>query len=428
MIKKINLKNSNKFFKETSKIIPLSSQTFSKSHFLYDKKYYPLFASEGKAQYLFDLDKNKYLDFVSALGSVSIGYGNKHINKKVSQTLSKGIIFSLSHPLELKVAKLLKKIIPSAQMVRFGKNGTDVNSAAIRLARYITGRDKIAVCGYHGWQDWYIGSTSMNGGIPKKVISDTKRFEFNNIKSLEKLFKKNKYAAVIIEPLASELPSDNFLYKIRKLCNKNKTILIFDEICTGFRVNIKGAQGIYKVVPDLTTLGKAMGNGFPISALVGKKKYMKFMDKIFYSGTFAGETVSLRACYETIKFMIKKKTIEKNILNGIYLKNKFNNIVKKHKLENYITLSGHPSWLFLKIINVNENLKKKIRGIIMQELINNKILFIGSFNINYSHDRNNIHYLLKIIEQTLFLISLNFKNLDNILYTRLPTILFKIRN
>jgi glutamate-1-semialdehyde 2,1-aminomutase len=428
MYKKINLKNSNKIFTEASKIIPLASQTFSKSHLLYDKRYYPLFASEGKDQYLIDLDKNKYLDFVSALGSVSIGYSNSHINKKIFQTLNKGIIFSLSHPLELKVAKLLKKIIPSAQMVRFGKNGTDVNSAAIRLARYITGRDKIAVCGYHGWQDWYISSTSMNGGIPKKIMADTKRFEFNNIESLERLFKKNKYAAVIIEPLASELPNNNFLSKIRKLCNKHKTILIFDEICTGFRVDLKGVQNIYKVIPDLTTLGKAMGNGFPISALVGKKKYMRFMDKIFYSGTFAGETLSLKACYETIKFMIRKKTINKNILNGLYLKNKFNNIVKKYKLEKYITLSGHPSWLFLKIMNVDENLKKKIKAIIMQELINNKILFIGSFNINYSHNRNNINYLLKIIEKTLFLISLNFKKLDNILYTKLPKTLFKIRN
>ena len=428
MYKKINLKNSNKVFKETSKIIPLSSQTFSKSHLFYDKKYFPLFAFKGSGQYLIDLDKNKYLDFVSALGAVSIGYSNKYINKKICQTIKKGIIFSLSHPLELKVAKLLKKIIPSAEMVRFGKNGTDVNSAAIRLARYITGRNKIAVCGYHGWQDWYIGSTSMNAGIPKKIIEDTKRFEFNNIDSLEKLFKKNKYAAVIIEPLSSELPSNNFLSKIRKLCNKNKTILIFDEICTGFRVDIKGAQGIYKVLPDLTTLGKAMANGFPISALVGKKKYMKFMDKIFYSGTFAGEIVSLSASYETIKFMIKNKSINKNIENGLYFKDKFNSIIKKYKLENYISLSGHPSWLFLKITNVNDDLKKKIKGIIMQQLIYNKVLFIGSFNINYSHTKNDIDYLLKIIEKTVILISINFKNLGKILYIKLPKTLFKIRN
>ena len=165
-------------------------------------------------------------------------------------------------------------------MIRFGKNGTDANSAAIRLARYHTGRDHVAVCGYHGWQDWYIASTTMSGGIPKKTKQLTHVFKFNDINSLKILFKKRKFAAVIIEPLSIELPKKKFLQEVKKICKKNNPILIFDEICTGFRVSLGGAQKLYNIVPDISTFGKAIGNGYPISAVVGKK-IMKNMDKIF---------------------------------------------------------------------------------------------------------------------------------------------------
>ena len=156
-------------------------------------------------------------------------------------------------------------------MVRFGKNGTDVNSAAIRLARHVT-KNVIAVCGYHGWQDWYITSTPMNSGIPNEVKKFTKKFQFNDIESLSKILSKNKCAAVIMEPLSYQLPKKKFLLQVRALCNKYNTLLIFDEVCTGFRVSLGGAQKRYKVVPDISTFGKAMANGFPLAAIIGKRK------------------------------------------------------------------------------------------------------------------------------------------------------------
>ena len=161
-------------------------------------------------------------------------------------------IFSLSHPKEISVANRLIKLIPSAEMVRFGKNGTDVNSAAIRLARHVTKKNVIAVCGYHGWQDWYITSTPMNSGIPNEVKKFTKKFQFNDIESLSKILSKNKCAAVIMEPLSYQLPKKKFLLQVRALCNKYNTLLIFDEVCTGFRVSLGGAQKRYKVVPDIS--------------------------------------------------------------------------------------------------------------------------------------------------------------------------------
>ena len=240
----MKLKNSQNLFKKAIKRIPLASQTFSKSHLFFDKKYSPMFIAKGDKQYIFDVDGNKYLDLINALGSVSIGYNISKINKKISNGLKNGITFSLSHPLELQVSNQIAKCIKSAEMTRFGKNGSDVTTAAIRLARYYTKKNKIAICGYHGWHDWYISSTSMDRGIPKYINKDIDKFEFNNIKSLESLFRKNKYAAVIIEPLSIDLPKNSFLKKVEQLCKKNKALLIFDEICTGFRVSMGGAQKV----------------------------------------------------------------------------------------------------------------------------------------------------------------------------------------
>ena len=282
----VNTTNSYKQYLKAKRVIPLASQTFSKSYLFFDPKKQPLFNNKGKNQYIFDLDNNKYLDLINGLGSVSIGYSIKTINNKIINQLKRGITFSLSSDLETVLADELTKIIPSCEMVKFGKNGTDVNSAAIRLARYFTGREHIAVCGYHGWQDWYIVSTTMNGGIPKKLKNYTDYFKFNDINSLKNLLKKKKYAAVIIEPVSVDEPKNNFLKEVKSLCKKNGALLIFDEICSGFRVDIGGAQKLYNTIPDLSTFGKGIANGMPLSVLVGKKRIMKNLSKIFYSATF----------------------------------------------------------------------------------------------------------------------------------------------
>ena len=219
-MKKLNINNSKKHLNKALGLIPLASQTFSKSYKLFDKKFFPLFSKSGNKQFIKDLDGNNFLDFISGLGSVSLGYSIDTFNKTITNALNKGITFSLSHELEYKVANELKKIIPSAEMVKFGKNGTDVNSAAIRLARFYTKRSHIGVCGYHGWQDWYISSTNMNGGIPSEVRKYTHQIKFNDLKDLESKFNKFKLAAVMLEPFSFQLPSLKFLKTLKKLCKK----------------------------------------------------------------------------------------------------------------------------------------------------------------------------------------------------------------
>ena len=214
---------SNKLLKKIGAKIPLASQTFSKSHLQYIQGCSPLFVTRAKGARVWDVDGNEYIDFISGLLPIILGYQYRVVDDAIKRQLKAGIIFSLSSPLEYELAQLLIKHIPCAEMVRFGKNGSDVTTGAVRLARAITSRDYIAVCGYHGWHDWYIGSTARNLGVPKSTRAMTHAFIYNNIDSLKRIFKKykNKVAAVIMEPMNYVEPKDNFLRKVKEMTHKN---------------------------------------------------------------------------------------------------------------------------------------------------------------------------------------------------------------
>jgi len=223
---------TNQLFDQVSKVIPLASQTFSKSHLQFVKGATPLFLERGEGSKVWDVDGNQYIDFINGLLPVILGYQYKAVDDAIARQMKKGIIFSLPSPLEYELSKLLIKYIPCAEMVRFGKNGSDVTTGAIRLARAVTGRDHVAVSGYHGWHDWYVGSTPRNLGVPNATQKLTHKFKYNDIESLERIFKenKNKVAAVIMEPMNYYEPENNFLQKIKTLVHQNGALLIFVKI------------------------------------------------------------------------------------------------------------------------------------------------------------------------------------------------------
>jgi len=282
--------NSEKLLESARLSIPLGSQTFSKSITQLPFGVSPYFAKSAKGSKLIDVDDNQYIDFISALAAVNIGYLDEDITKAVIEQVQKGSIFSLSSELEIALAQKLNEIIPCSEMVRFGKNGSDVTSAAIRIARAYTKKDLVVVCGYHGWQDWYISSTTRNKGIPKDICKLTKKFNYNDIDSLKKIFKENKdnIACVILEPMNIKYPENNFLEKVKEITHQNNALLIFDEMITGFRFGLGGASEYFEITPDLATFGKAMANGYPISAICGKKEYMRMFEEVFFSFTFGG--------------------------------------------------------------------------------------------------------------------------------------------
>jgi len=390
-------KQSIKFLKKVEAIIPLASQTFSKSYLQYIRGQAPLFLTHGKGAHIWDIDGHEYIDFINGLLSVILGYQYKVVDEAIKKQLEKGISFSLSSSLEYKLAQLLIKHIPCAQMVRFGKNGSDVTTGAIRLARAVTGREHVAVCGYHGWHDWYIGSTTRNLGVPKGTQKLTHQFIYNDIESLESIFKKykNKVAAVIMEPMNYIEPQAGFLESVKKLTHKNGALLIFDEIITGFRFDLGGAQKLFGVIPDLATFGKSMANGMPISALVGKRQYMKKINDIFYSFTFGGEALSLAAAIATIK-EIERRNVIKNIWQkGKYLQEKTDELLEKNGLGEIIKLKGKPCWQVFIVSNSGRYSDLEIKSYLQQELIQAGFLWYGQHNISFSHSHKDIDKLVE---------------------------------
>ena len=261
--------NSELLLERALKSIPLGTQTFSKSKTQYPYGVSPYFIKKGKGSHVWDVDNNEYIDFINGLASVTLGYNDPDVNAAVLEQLDNGVTFSLPHPLEFIVAEKIIEMVPCAEMVRFGKNGSDATAGAIRLARAYTHRDHVAVCGYHGWQDWYIGATARNLGVPESTRRLTHTFTYNDIESLSVIFKQwpDKVAAVIMEPMNSTEPKDDFLLMVEELTHQNGALFIFDETITGFRYANGGAQEFFGITPDLATFGKGMSNGYPCQLL-----------------------------------------------------------------------------------------------------------------------------------------------------------------
>ena len=378
------------------KLIPLGSQTFSKSITQLPFGVSPYFVKKAKGAYFWDIDNNKYLDFSNALASVTLGYCDPDVDLAVKKQMECGVTFSLPHTLEVDVARMLIDAIPCAEQVRFAKNGTDATSGAVRVARAFTGKDRIAVCGYHGWQDWYIGSTTKNLGVPKCVQNLTHTFKYNNIDSLKSILEEysNEFAAIIMEPMCGEYPKDNFLEKVKELANNSGALLIFDETVTGFRVSNGGAQELFGVIPDLATFGKGLANGYPLSALVGREKYMVVMKDIFFSGTFGGETLSLAAAKAVLKKIKKEKVLEHLNKLGVYLHKELDQLLIKLDLESFVSYTGHTSWSFLIFKDQDNTTSWELKTFFMQEMFKRGIFTIGAQTISYAHTREDMDKLL----------------------------------
>jgi glutamate-1-semialdehyde 2,1-aminomutase len=367
--------------------IPIGSQTFSKSRTQYPVGISPLYATKGKGAYIWDLDGNKYIDLVNSLAAITLGYGDKKLDSAVRKQLNSGVILSLPSVLEAEVAEMIVELVPSAEMVRFSKNGSDATAAAIRLARAYTGRDHIIMCGYHGWHDWYVGSTSRNKGIPSATSELTHTFEFNNIDSLRKLCDsyKGQVAAVIMEPMNSAYPLPNFLSQVKELTAKIGAILIFDEVITGFRFSSGGAQQLFNVSPDLSTFGKGIANGFPLSAVVGKREIMLEMENVFLSGTFGGELLSLAAAKYVLGKHLNENICDDLKNKGELLESKVNEAINQNNLKDIISLSGHPTWKFINWHATEEYSQAELKTYFLQEIFQEGVLVLNSHNISQAH-------------------------------------------
>jgi len=394
---------SEALWERALKVIPSGTQTFSKGPGQYVNGVGPKYLRSGKGGHVWDVDGNEYIDYGMALGPIILGYAHPSVNRAIVEQLGSGITFTLMHPLEVELAELLAGIIPCAEMVRFGKNGSDAAAGAVRLARAHTKRDKVACCGYRGWQDLYIGATSRNLGVPERVGELTFTFQYNDLDSLRSIFTQNpgEVAAVILEPANFVEPRNGFLEEVKKLSHCHGALLIFDEIITGFRMALGGAQEYFRVTPDLAAFGKAMGNGMPISALVGRGEVMRLFEEVFFSTTFGGEALSLAASLATIREIQTNNVLPHIWRVGRTLLDGYNEAVRAAGLQEATRCIGYPCWPEFTFAKPDGQPWLEAQTLFMQEIIKRGILTRPGMFVCHAHSDEDIHATVKVFRQAL---------------------------
>jgi glutamate-1-semialdehyde aminotransferase/spore coat polysaccharide biosynthesis protein SpsF (cytidylyltransferase family) len=394
----IRLDRSYELKARAERLIPSCTQTFSKGPSQYVQGAAPVFLARGEGSHVWDVDGNEYIDYPMALGAIILGHNEPAVTDAVTRQIAEGTSFSLAHPLEVEVAEVLVDLIPCAEMVRFGKNGSDATSGAVRLARAYTDRDVIACCGYHGWQDWYIGTTTRNKGVPPAVRELTVPFEYNDIQSLERIFAKHRgrVAGVIMEPVGVVDPHPGFLQTVAELTRAEGALLIFDEVLSGFRFALGGAQEYYGVAPDIAAFGKAMANGYPISAVVGRRRFMELFDEVFFSFTYGGDTVALAATVATIDEMRKHNVIGHIWAQGQKLKDGFNVLAEEFGLGRHAECVGLAPRTVMTFKDDTPNGGLLLKSLFQQECLRRGVLFSGGMNLCYRHSDADVEQTLRV--------------------------------
>ena len=385
---KLKLIESEAWFARAERVIPGCAQTFSKGHTQYVRGAAPLFLERGKGCRVWDVDGNEYVDFVQGLLPNILGYAHDEVNAAAIAQLARGHSFSLPHPVEVELAERLTRLIPCAEMVRFGKNGSDATAGAVRAARAFTKRERIACCGYHGWQDWFIGSTTRHAGVPGAVRALTHPFPYNDLAALEALLGQHpgEFATVIMEPVNFTEPQPGFLEGVKELAHRHGALLIFDEICCGFHFGLGGAQKQLGVTPDRACFGKAMGNGFPIACVLGRREVMRTFDEIFFSFTLGGEVASLAAAMKVLDILEHTDALARLTAQGRRMQDGVNALAKRAGLENRIVCAGRPSWSLIKFLNPDGTPSLLVRSLFQQEVVKRGVLILTTHNMSAAHD------------------------------------------
>ena len=367
---------------ETLRVIPNGVQTLSKMPSKHVDGVYPKYIEKGQGGYIYDHDGNKYVDYPCGLGAILLGHNYKTVTQAVADQMLKGQLFPIPSQLETELARKLTEIVPCAEMVRFLKTGSEATQAAIRLARAYTGKEKVMACGYHGWHDWYNASTDKNKGTVSALKKTITQFKYNDYDDFKSQFfgkgGKVDIAAVIMEPYMLSEPENDFLKKIRKDTEDNGVVLIFDEVVTGFRTLKYSAQAYFNVTPDLSCFGKALGNGFPISFVCGKKEIMQELEgDCFVSSTFGGELTSIAAALAVLDTLEKTNGIQHIWTIGSRLIEDFNRY--SYAYENTECI-GYPCRTFFKFPTGDH------KSLFWQECLRHGVFFGYAQFICLSHD------------------------------------------
>lgn len=367
----------------------MGTQTMSKSPTQFVQGISPIYLQRGSGSHVWDVDGNEYIDYPMALGPVILGYAEPAVDEAINRQLRDGITFTLMHPLEVEVAERIVALCPGVEAVRFGKSGSDAMSAAVRAARAVTGRDHVLVAGYHGWHDWYIGSTTRNVGVPKAVSALTSTFRFNDLDDLDRLLSEHRgeVAAVIIEPAGAQAPAPGFLEALIDRCRAAGAVSVFDEVITGFRLAPGGARERYGVLPDVSCYGKALGNGMPISAVAGTWSVMRAFEDVFFSGTHGGEALSLAAARSVLDAIADGTLLADINKRGRRMLDGIRDLIDRHGVDGRVSVGGEPQRSVLGFTGPDDLV---VKSWVQQCLIEAGSLFNGSMFICARHTDSDV--------------------------------------
>ena len=403
------MQSGQKLWRRAKTIIPGGNMFLSKREDRILPNFWPNYYSKAKGCYVWDLDGKKYTDMsLMGVGTNILGYSNAKVDNFVIDNIKKGNMSSLNCPEEVLLSEKLLELHPWFQMVKLTRTGGEANAVAVRIARAASkNKHKVAICGYHGWHDWYVAANLKNKknlnshllsgidslGIPKKLRDTIFTFEYNRIDQLKKIISQNPDIGIIkMEVSRNELPKNNFLKKIRQIATKKNIILIFDECTSGFRETLGGLHKKYKVYPDIAIFGKALGNGYAINAILGKKEIMRFAEKTFISSTFWSERSGPSAALKTLEIMEKTKSWKLITKKGIYIRNKWKKMAKKYNLK--ISISGLPA---LSTFNIKSKQNIAYKTLITQEMLKSGYLASNSIYLCVNHTKEIIDkYLMNL--------------------------------
>jgi glutamate-1-semialdehyde 2,1-aminomutase len=391
---------SESLWKRSRGLIPAGTQTLAKGPGQWTEGVAPKYLARGRGSHVWDVDGNEYIDLTMAVGPLSLGYTHPAVDEAIAKQLRDGIVFSLMHPLEVEVAEMIREVVPGAEMVRFSKTGCDVTTAAVRLARAFTKRERVLCCGYHGWHDWYISVTDRNAGIPQGTQEIVHTFKYNDLATLDDAL-DDSVACVILEPTVFEAPKPGFLEGLKERCAKHGALLIFDEMWTGFRLALGGAAERYRVTPDLACFSKAVANGMPLSVLTGRSEVMQLLEKdVFFFTTFGGETLSLAAAKATIETIKREDVIAQLAKQGVKLRDGYTAIASKNGLEKSTTCFGYEARTIMTFSDERSS-PLAMKTFVQQEMLSEGILWGGFHNISLGHTDDDVAKILAAYERVL---------------------------
>jgi len=403
------MRTGQELYKKAKKLIPGGTMLLSKRPEMFLPENWPSYYSRAKGCSVWDLDGNKYTDVsIMGIGTNILGYANDEVDEAVIQTVRNGNMSTLNCPEEVMLAEKLVELHPWADMVRLARSGGEANAIAIRIARAACGKDKVAICGYHGWHDWYLSANlsddvNLDGhllpglqpnGVPRNLKNTVFPFNYNDYEGLEKLVSQQDIGIIKMEVSRNKGPENNFLGKVRKLATDKNIVLIFDECTSGFRQTFGGLHKMYGVEPDMAMFGKALGNGYAITAVIGKREIMEAAQKTFISSTFWTERIGPTAALKTLEVMKREKSWEYITETGKYIGKMWQRIADENRLS--IKIFGLPALTGFSF-NYDNNLKYKT--LITQEMLKKGYLAANSVYVSIFHTKAIIdEYLNKLNE------------------------------